>query len=156
GRRAGLRPAARGRDERQTQPLGKNPEVSPRGSRALRGGRRIDAHAENPPPRGGGKIPQGHRGFLFRPEPRVKGIRTAAVVGSGTMGAQIAAHLASGGIPVLLLDVPAEGGSRNALAEKGKQGLRKLQPSPFYSARALDLISTGNISDDLDKAGKTD
>src|SRR5262245_2136025 len=32
-------------------------------------------------------------------------IRQAAVIGAGTMGAQIAAHLANVGIPVLLLDV---------------------------------------------------
>ena len=30
----------------------------------------------------------------------------AAVLGAGTMGAQIAAHLANAGIPVLLLDIP--------------------------------------------------
>ena len=36
-------------------------------------------------------------------------IRKAAVIGAGTMGAQIAAHLANVGIPVLLMDiVPSE------------------------------------------------
>src|SRR5436189_2343332 len=34
--------------------------------------------------------------------------RTAAVLGAGTMGAQIAAHFANAGIPVLLLDVTAD------------------------------------------------
>ena len=33
-------------------------------------------------------------------------IQKAAVLGAGTMGAQIAAHLANAGIPTLLLDIP--------------------------------------------------
>src|SRR5207249_3419679 len=32
-------------------------------------------------------------------------VRKAAVLGAGTMGAQIAAHLANAGIPTLLLDI---------------------------------------------------
>jgi len=35
-------------------------------------------------------------------------IRSAAVLGAGTMGAQIAAHLANAGVPVLLLDLTPE------------------------------------------------
>src|SRR3954470_7866947 len=83
-------------------------------------------------------------------------IRSATVIGGGIMGSQIAAHLAGCGIPVLLLDVPSEGANRNAVADKGKDGLRKLKPSPFYSAEALYLITTGNTADDLKRAGKTD
>jgi len=83
-------------------------------------------------------------------------IRSATVIGSGIMGSQIAAHLAGCGIPVLLLDVPAEGKNRNAIADKGKDGLKKIKPSPLYSAEALSLITTGNTADDLDKAGATD
>jgi 3-hydroxyacyl-CoA dehydrogenase len=33
-------------------------------------------------------------------------IAKAAVLGAGTMGAQIAAHLANAGVPTLLLDIP--------------------------------------------------
>ena len=33
-------------------------------------------------------------------------IEKAAVLGAGTMGAQIAAHLANAGVPTLLLDIP--------------------------------------------------
>src|SRR5689334_1367430 len=80
-------------------------------------------------------------------------IRSATVIGSGIMGSQIAAHLAGCGIPVLLLDVvPKEGKNRNAIAEKNRDGLKKIKPSPLYSAEALDLISTGNTEDDLDEA----
>ncbi len=83
-------------------------------------------------------------------------IRSATVIGSGIMGSQIAAHLAGCGIPVLLLDVPTEGKNRNQVADKGRDGLKKIKPSPTYSADALDLISTGNTVDHLAEAGKTD
>src|ERR1051326_2395155 len=49
-------------------------------------------------------------------------IRKTAVLGAGTMGAQIAAHLANAGLPVLLLDINRE------LAERGRQGLEKASP----------------------------
>jgi 3-hydroxyacyl-CoA dehydrogenase len=83
-------------------------------------------------------------------------IRSATVIGSGIMGSQIAAHLAGCGIPVLLLDVPTEGKDRNAVANKGRDGLKKVKPSPLYSAEALDLITTGNTADHLAEAGQTD
>jgi 3-hydroxyacyl-CoA dehydrogenase len=83
-------------------------------------------------------------------------IRSATVIGSGIMGSQIAAHLAGCGIPVLLLDVPTEGKDRNAVANKGRDGLKKAKPSPLYSAEALDLITTGNTADHLAEAGRTD
>src|SRR4051812_38192769 len=84
-------------------------------------------------------------------------IRSATVIGSGIMGSQIAAHLAGCGIPVLLLDIPdTKGKNRNAIADKGKDGLKKVKPSPFYSPDALDLIETGNTEDHLAAAGKTD
>lgn len=85
-------------------------------------------------------------------------IRSATVIGSGIMGSQIAAHLAGCGIPVLLLDIaPKEGGkNRNAIADKAKDGLRKIKPSPYYTLEALDLVTTGNTEDHLAEAGKTD
>ena len=84
-------------------------------------------------------------------------IRSATVIGSGIMGSQIASHLAGCGIPVLLLDIVKQGEkNRNAIADKAKDGLRKIKPSPFYSAEALDLITTGNTEDHLEEAGKTD
>jgi len=43
-------------------------------------------------------------------------IRKAAVLGAGTMGARIAAHLANAGLPVVLLDIPAKEGARSAIA----------------------------------------
>ena len=83
-------------------------------------------------------------------------IRSATVIGSGIMGSQIAAHLAGCGIPVLLLDIPTDGKNRNAIADKGREGLKKVKPSPTYSSEAMDLITTGNTIDHLADAGKTD
>ena len=39
---------------------------------------------------------------------RVPRISTVAVLGAGTMGAQIAAHFANAGVPSLLLDLDAK------------------------------------------------
>lgn len=84
-------------------------------------------------------------------------IRSATVIGSGIMGSQIASHLAGCGIPVLLLDIVKAGEkNRNLIADKAKDGLRKVKPSPYYNAEALDLITTGNTEDHLADAGRTD
>ena len=45
-------------------------------------------------------------------------IRSVAVLGAGTMGAQIAAHVANAGLPVVLLDVSADA-ARDGLAALG-------------------------------------
>ena len=45
-------------------------------------------------------------------------LRKAAVLGAGTMGSRIAAHLANAGVSVLLLDLPGTEGARNAVADK--------------------------------------
>jgi len=52
-------------------------------------------------------------------------VRRAAVLGAGTMGSRIAAHLANAGIPVLLLDILPrdEKAPRNALALKAIEAL---------------------------------
>src|SRR6185436_19733859 len=91
-------------------------------------------------------------------------IRNAAIIGAGTMGAQIAAHLANVGIPVLLLDVvPTE-----LTPEEQKRGLTlqspevrnrvtrslferasKLSPAPFFVPEAANLIKIGNVEDNL-------
>ncbi|MBI4305194.1 MAG: 3-hydroxyacyl-CoA dehydrogenase family protein, partial [Chloroflexi bacterium] len=89
-------------------------------------------------------------------------IGRAAVLGSGTMGSQIAGHLANHGIPCLLLDlpsVPAKSGAshgRNGLAEGAKERLLKLKPAPLYGADSLRLITAGNFDDDLPKIREAD
>src|SRR5450631_548231 len=60
-------------------------------------------------------------------------VRRAAVLGAGTMGSRIAAHLANAGIPVLLLDmVPAGEGARNRLTQGALTALGKAKPAAFY------------------------
>ncbi len=66
-------------------------------------------------------------------------VRKAAVLGAGVMGAQIAAHLANAGVPVLLFDLAAKEGDRNAIARKAIDNLRKLEPSPLASAEVAQL-----------------
>ncbi len=70
-------------------------------------------------------------------------IRSGAVLGAGVMGAQIAAHLANAGVPVLLLDV-----TREAAAD-GLKRARALKPDPFFSPDAATLIKTGSFDEDL-------
>ena len=45
-------------------------------------------------------------------------IKKAVVLGGGTMGAQVAAHLVAQGLEVALLDVVAQEGDRSAVAKK--------------------------------------
>ncbi|MBS2040378.1 3-hydroxyacyl-CoA dehydrogenase/enoyl-CoA hydratase family protein [bacterium] len=83
-------------------------------------------------------------------------IRRAAVIGSGTMGAGIAAHLASAGIPTLLLDIPSSDGPRSAVAQKGLERVLKSRPPAFLRPEAAALISVGNTEDDLEKLKDVD
>ncbi len=70
-------------------------------------------------------------------------IRTVAVLGAGTMGAQIAAHFANAGVPVLLLDVTPDA------AREGLARARKLKPDPFFTADGAAPIRTGGFEEDL-------
>ncbi len=77
-------------------------------------------------------------------------IRSATVLGAGTMGAQIAAHLANIGVPVLLLDVSA------AAARDGLTRAKALKPDPFFTKDAAALITTGSFDDDLARLESSD
>ncbi|MGC4085724.1 MAG: 3-hydroxyacyl-CoA dehydrogenase family protein [Vicinamibacterales bacterium] len=77
-------------------------------------------------------------------------IRSAAVLGAGTMGAQIAAHLANAGIRVLLLDVTPEA------ARDGLTRASGLKPDPFFTKRAASLITTGGFDEGLARAAAAD
>ena len=83
------------------------------------------------------------------------GIDRVAVLGAGTMGAQIAALAAGFGIPVDLLDLPG-GEDGVAPAEAGKRRLLELSPSPLYEKAVLDRIRTGNTEDHLDRLREAD
>src|SRR5436190_11770313 len=85
-------------------------------------------------------------------------IRKAAVLGAGVMGAGIAAHLANVGIPSLLLDIVPTGEvkDRNIVARMGLDKTLKAKPAVFYSKRGAQLITLGNIEDDLAKLADVD
>ncbi len=83
-------------------------------------------------------------------------IKKIGVVGAGTMGAGIAALAASAGIPVVLLDIPAEGDDRNAIVKKGLERALKARPAAFMDRDRARLIEIGNTEDDLGKLGDVD
>lgn len=91
-------------------------------------------------------------------------IEKAAVLGAGTMGAQIAAHLANAGVPVVLLDIaPRELTAeeqarglkleskevRNRIARAGLEASKKARPAAFFTNDAAQLVSIGNFDDDM-------
>jgi len=77
-------------------------------------------------------------------------IRNAAVLGAGTMGAQIAAHLANAGIPTLLLDLTED------VARQGLERARALKPDPFFTRDAGRLVAIGGFDAHLDAIADAD
>ncbi len=90
--------------------------------------------------------------------------RRVAVVGAGTMGAAIAAHLANAGIPTYLLDIvpraltPKEEAKgltlespevRNRIVREGFERMRKAKPANLFSDKTAELITLGNTEDNF-------
>src|SRR5215469_12161014 len=89
----------------------------------------------------------------------MKRIHKVAVLGAGTMGARIAAHLANAGVPTFLLDIVPPGvdaGSRNKIALAGLEAARKAKPAAFFEPSRASLVSPGNFEDDLQRVGEAD
>lgn len=83
-------------------------------------------------------------------------ILKVAVLGAGTMGSRIAAHIANAGLPVILLDIVPPGTEANASRlERSKfalasvEALKKSKPAAFYAIDNARLITPGNFEDDL-------
>ena len=77
-------------------------------------------------------------------------IEKVAVIGSGIMGAGIAAHCANAGCEVLLLDlVPKDSEDRNSLARDAIRKMHKSNPEMLMHKRNANRITPGNIEDDL-------
>ena len=83
-------------------------------------------------------------------------IRRAAVLGAGTMGSRIAAHLANAGIPTLLLDLVPDDKNAAPLAKAALGALAKAKPAAFYESSLAALITPGNFDDDLSKLANCD
>jgi 3-hydroxyacyl-CoA dehydrogenase len=77
-------------------------------------------------------------------------IAKLGVVGAGTMGSGIAALAASAGVPVVLLDIAAAEGDRNAPAKAGLERARKARPAAFMDPARAALITLGNLDDSLE------
>ena len=72
-------------------------------------------------------------------------IQKAAVLGAGTMGSRIAAHLVNAGLPVVLLDIPASA----PIAAKAIEALRKSKPAALFDPSLAGRIVPGNFEDDM-------
>lgn len=83
-------------------------------------------------------------------------IKKVAVLGSGVMGSGIAGVIANAGIPVLLLDMPAKEGSKNAAAEGAVEKQLKSKTPGFAHKKFAKLVTPGNFDDDLDKLADVD
>ncbi len=86
----------------------------------------------------------------------LKKIEKVAVLGAGTMGSRIAAHLANAGVCSYLLDiVPPDAAAgappsvRNRVAEAGLDAARKSKPAAFMEPGLSRLVTTGNFEDHL-------
>ena len=94
----------------------------------------------------------------------MRDIRKVAVLGAGTMGARIAAHLANASVPSVLLDIvpreltPEEKArsltlghpkARNRLAQVGVEAALKSRPASFFVPEAARMITVGNFEDNL-------
>src|SRR5512142_1092657 len=89
----------------------------------------------------------------------MKRIERVAVLGAGTMGARIAAHLANAGVPSFLLDmVPpdADGEARNRIAAAGLEAVRKAKPAALFEPALARLITIGNVEDHLKFVAESD
>ena len=83
-----------------------------------------------------------------------KTIEKVAVLGAGTMGSRIAAHLANAGIRSVLLDMvpsgsPPSGAARSLLAANGLKNAVQAKPAAFFEASLAKLVTVGNFDDHL-------
>ncbi len=98
-------------------------------------------------------------------------IERAAVLGAGTMGSRIAAHLANAGIPCYLLDIvppsltPAEQSKgltlespavRNRIVLAGLDAAKKSRPAAFFTPDTARLVTPGNLEDNIAWCGQVD
>ena len=70
-------------------------------------------------------------------------IKNVVVIGSGTMGSGIAAHLCNANIPVTLLDLKTE------ISQNARERIHKSRPPLLIDKTKIDNIKVGNISDDF-------
>ena len=72
-------------------------------------------------------------------------IKNVAVLGTGVMGSQIAAHCANAGLNVYAFDMTQE------ISESGIEKATKIKPKAFYDKKDISLIKCYNYENHLDK-----
>src|SRR5712691_7844153 len=98
-------------------------------------------------------------------------VNRVVVIGSGTMGGGIAAHVANAGLPVYLLDIapgeltPEEEKRglkldhpkvRNRIVAAALDRLKKSKPAAFFTPQAAELVTIGNLEDNFAWVGEGD
>lgn len=84
-------------------------------------------------------------------------IKKVAVLGSGVMGCQIAAHCVNAGLDVVLLDLKSDDAKRpNKTVEESLQKASKMKPAPFGKPEFAKRVEVGNFEDDFDKLKDAD
>jgi 3-hydroxyacyl-CoA dehydrogenase len=77
-------------------------------------------------------------------------IKKVVVIGSGTMGSGIAAHLCNANIPVTLLDLKTE------ISEQARDKIHKSKPPLLLDKSKINNIKVGNISDNFSEVEEAD
>ena len=77
-------------------------------------------------------------------------IKKVVVIGSGTMGSGIAAHLCNANVPVTLLDLTTE------ISEKARERIKKSRPPLLIDKSKIDNIDVGNINDNFNVVSEAD
>ena len=77
-------------------------------------------------------------------------IKKVVVIGSGTMGSGIAAHLCNANVPVTLLDLTTE------ISEQARERIKKSRPPLLIDKSKIDNINVGNINDDFNIVSEAD
>jgi len=77
-------------------------------------------------------------------------IKKVVIIGSGTMGSGIAAHLCNANIPVTLLDLKTE------ISEKARERIYKSRPPLLIDKSKINNINVGNINDNFDSVEDAD
>ena len=77
-------------------------------------------------------------------------IKSVVIIGSGTMGSGIAAHLCNANVPVTLLDLSTD------ISIKARERIYKSKPPLLIDKNKIDNIKVGNINDDFDVVKEAD
>jgi 3-hydroxyacyl-CoA dehydrogenase len=77
-------------------------------------------------------------------------IKKVVVIGSGTMGSGIAAHLCNANVPVTLLDLTTD------ISEKARERIKKSRPPLLIDKSKIENIDVGNINDNFNVVSEAD